>query len=146
MALLAACAASSCNGNKVYDKYAHTPIAGWEKNDTLSFGVPRMKTSGTYRSELGLRINNSYPFTGLTLIVEQHVYPANILTKDTLKCTLTDKMGHHNGKGVNYYQYKFGISRISLNRGDSLHVNVRHDMKREILPGISDVGISLSMH
>ena len=28
---------SSCTGNKVYDKYQHTPISGWEKNDTLKF-------------------------------------------------------------------------------------------------------------
>ena len=28
---------SACSGSTVYDDYAHTPIAGWEKNDTLSF-------------------------------------------------------------------------------------------------------------
>ena len=27
---------SACSGSTVYDEYAHTPIAGWEKNDTLS--------------------------------------------------------------------------------------------------------------
>lgn len=30
---------SACSGSTVYDEYAHTPIAGWEKNDTLSFEV-----------------------------------------------------------------------------------------------------------
>ena len=24
---------SACSGSTVYDEYAHTPIAGWEKND-----------------------------------------------------------------------------------------------------------------
>ncbi len=35
--LVATIAFSACNHAKVYDEYAHTPIAGWEKNDTLSF-------------------------------------------------------------------------------------------------------------
>jgi len=35
---------SACSGSTVYDEYAHTPIAGWEKNDTLSFEVsPKQK-------------------------------------------------------------------------------------------------------
>ena len=25
---------SACSGSTLYDEYAHTPIAGWEKNDT----------------------------------------------------------------------------------------------------------------
>jgi hypothetical protein len=30
-----------------------------------------------------------------------------------------------------------------LHRGDSLHLSVHHDMKREILPGITSVSIKL---
>ncbi|MBP7359673.1 MAG: gliding motility lipoprotein GldH, partial [Prevotella sp.] len=45
--------------------------------------------------------------------------------------------------GISYYQYNFNISHIELHKGDSIHVCIRHNMKREILPGISDVGFSL---
>lgn len=143
--LLASCVISSCNGRKVYDKYVHTPIAGWEKNDMLTFDIPRVKTKGTYSTDIGLRIFNSYPFTGVTLVIERRVFPSAISRKDTLRCTLTDNAGQRIGNGVNYYQYAFGLPDIKLKEGDSLHITVRHDMKREILPGISDVGISLRM-
>lgn len=142
---MAACIITACNDRKVYDKYEHTPITGWEKNDTLVFDVNRAKANGTYLAELGLRINESYPFMGLTLIVEQRIMPADTTVIDTLKCNLTDRKGNYKGTGVLYYQYEFPVAQLQLQEGDSLHICVRHDMKREILPGISDVGMKLTM-
>ena len=48
------------------------------------------------------------------------------------------------GHGISTYQYNFHLTTLTLNEGDSLHIAVRHNMKREILPGISDIGIRLS--
>lgn len=135
---------AACTGNKVYDKYEHTPIAGWEKNDSLTFDIPRMKAPGTYQAQLGLRINGAYPFMGLTLIVRQTVYPGQRTRTDTLRCQLIDENGNAYGQGVNFYQYHYLVNALTLRQGDSLHVSVRHDMKREILPGIADVGFQLS--
>ena len=134
---------AACNGKLVYDKYANTPLSGWEKNDTLSFEVSPVNTTDIYSAELGLRINDSYPFTSLTLIVEQHFFPDDVIKTDTVRCQLSDRLGNAVGKGVSYHQYQFHISSTQLNAGDSIHIRVRHDMKREILPGISDVGIML---
>ena len=47
---------------------------------------------------------------------------------------------------MSYYQYQVPVNDITLQQGDSLHICVRHDMKREILPGISDVGIKMTRH
>ena len=134
---------ASCTGDKVYDKYRNTPLAGWEKNDTLTFSVPRMTKAAQYSSNLMLRINDSFPFMALTLIVEQKVIPGNAVTIDTLRCNLIGKSGNFNGQGVSYYQYTFPVTTMPLVPGDSLQISVRHDMKREILPGISDVGIMI---
>ena len=134
---------ASCTGNKVYDQYCHTPITGWEKNDTLTFSVPRMAEAGQYSSDLMLRIDEGFPFMGLTLIVEQKIIPGMEVKTDTLKCRLIDKKGNFSGQGVSYHQYTFHINTMPLVPGDSLQISVRHDMKREILPGISDVGIML---
>ncbi len=132
---------SSCNDKKVYDHYEHTPLAGWEKNDRLSFSIPAAEEDGVYTTELGLRINATYPFMGLTLIVDQHILPADTTLSDTLHCDLIDTNGNTRGQGVNLYQYRFRIGEHPLHQGDSLQVSVRHDMKREILPGISDIGL-----
>ena len=37
-----------------------------------------------------------------------------------------------------------GLSIYQMHQGDSIHVAIRHDMKREILPGVSDIGIKIS--
>lgn len=140
--IVALCAA--CTGGKVYDSYNHTPIAGWEKTDTLAFNVSRLAEGGLYATDLGLRINNAFPFLSLTLIVEQTVFPSMQHRADTLNCRLMDAKGNARGQGVSYYQYHFRVSERALQPGDSLHITVRHDMKREIMPGISDVGIALT--
>lgn len=137
-------AMTACTGNKVYDQYEHTPLAGWEKNDTLTFDVAKAAEAGTYASSLMLRINESFPFMSLTLIVEQQILPSHDITTDTLHCSLIDSGGNFNGQGISYHQYRFPITTMPLAAGDSLHISVRHDMKREILPGISDVGIMIS--
>ena len=145
MGIIAATALQSCNESKVYDKYDHTPLSGWEKNDTLQFDIPRLTADGMYESTLGLRITDNYPFMGLTLIVEQRLMPADTIFTDTVKCELTDRNGKTRGKGVSYYQFRFPVTKMQLSKGDSLHIRVRHDMKTEMLQRISDVGISLSV-
>ena len=100
-----------------------------------------MAENGRYGIDLGLRINEAYPFMGLTLIVEQRIFPSRVLKTDTLNCELIDNSGNTKGPGVSYYQYNFHVCDMVLNKKDSIYSTVRHDMKREILPGISDVGI-----
>lgn len=141
---LVAVALSSCDSDVIYDKYNHTPLVGWEKNDTLSFDVPPVKDAGRYRLELGLRTSTSFPFTALSLVVEHTVEPGHMLYTDTVNCRLADEKGNVLGNGVSCFQYNFIVSDISLNKGDSLHICVRHIMKREIMPGISDVGLKLT--
>ena len=135
---------TACTGNVIYDKYNHTAVSGWDRGEVLSFNTAKMKTTGRYHTTLGLRINDTYPFQALTLIVEQTVYPEKHTVKDTVNCTLFDTSGKIMGQGISYYQYHYHVSEMTLQKGDSLHVTVRHDMQRDILPGISDVGIEVS--
>lgn len=142
----AAAVMAGCTGNLVYKKYEHAPVSGWEKNDAITFRVPKAKAEGDHQAMLMLRTNDSYPFMNLTLIVEQKVSPTGTTYTDTLKCTLTDDQGNNKGQGLSYHHFTFPIRALPLADGDSLTVRVRHNMKREILPGISDVGYSLLMH
>jgi len=141
---------ASCKDSLVYDSYSHTPIAGWEKNDTLTFDIPPLAMAGYYQEQLGLRITGAYPFMGLTLIVEQTIYPNErdkydkIEKIDTIQCDLIDNNGVTKGQGISSYQYNFPVNVYRMNANDSVHVTIRHDMKREILPGISDIGIKMN--
>jgi gliding motility-associated lipoprotein GldH len=141
--LTVACGLTSCDRLPIYSHYEPTPITGWEKNDTICFGIPPVKEAGYYKEELGLRINEDYPFLGLCLIVQQTVLPSGYCHYDTLNCHLIDKKGTIRGTGINHYQYTFHVNTIRLAEGDSLHILVKHNMKREIMPGITDVGMQI---
>ncbi len=144
MAVAALFMLPSCDRGVVYYEYSHTPITGWEKNDTLFFDVPKVKEPGTYRVDIGLRTNESFPFTRLSLVVEQAIEPGHRVQTDTIDCRLADEKGNKLGQGISYSQYKFILSDINLHAEDSLHICVRHIMKREILPGISDIGLKIT--
>lgn len=143
--ILTAMLLTSCNKQKVYDSYQHTPVAGWERNDTLKFDdIERFKTAGDYATYLGLRINGYYPFMGLTLIIDKTTLPSHTIDSDTINCKLLDRHGNSQGiGGISYYQYNMKLKSIRVAKGDSIVVSVRHNMKREILPGISDIGFML---
>jgi gliding motility-associated lipoprotein GldH len=132
-----------CNRKTIWSHYEHTPLEGWEKNDTLSFSIPYIAQTGIYKERVGLRIGSTYPFMGLTLIAEQQVFPLGAIHSDTLSFHLVEHDGTVLGYGIGYYQYSIPLRTLQLNKGDSLQINIRHYMRREILPGVSDVGIIL---
>ena len=134
----------SCDDRIVFSRYESTPVRGWERNDTLSFNIDPMQETNMYAEEVGLRITGDYPFKGLSLVVEQTLHPSNIKFIDTLNCDLIDDVGHAHGKGINHYQYLFPLTTVKLDKGESVHVAIHHCMKREILPGVTDVGLTLS--
>lgn len=141
--LLAVLLLTACKQRTVYYHYEHTPLSGWEKNDTLVFTTDTIAIDGTYSEEVGIRINGTYPFLQLNLVVEHLVMPAMTVKSDTLSCRLIDETGNALGNGVSNYQYLIPLTSLTLKKGDRLHIAIRHDMKREILPGISDIGLRL---
>lgn len=132
----------SCDRKTIYYHYENTPLAGWEKNDTIMFDVSPV-TAGSYRQELGLRIDDDYPFMGLCLVIRQVILPSGYEHSDTLNCSLVDEKGNKKGTGLSCYQYQFHVNTLRLQDGDSLHITVRHNMKREIMQGIRDIGIRM---
>jgi gliding motility-associated lipoprotein GldH len=134
---------TSCKQPTVYFHYEDTPESGWEKNDELFFDISKLNDNAPYQEELALCINNKYPFKRLTLIIRQTIFPAGDTMTDTLDCNLVDERGNAIGQGISQYQYLFPLKNLLLHHGDSLHLSVRHDMKREILPGITSIGIKL---
>lgn len=128
----------------VYHHYEHAATTGWEKDDTLFFKIPPSEVGGVFAEDVELRTNNDYPFMGISLIVKQVIFPSMVSRADTIFCTLAEEDGTITGKGINYYQHRFPLKDISLNEGDSVVISIRHNMIRETLPGIIDVGIRLS--
>jgi gliding motility-associated lipoprotein GldH len=146
----------SCDRKMLYHHYEHTTLGGWDKNDTLLFTVPAARQRAVVQRDVEIRISGDYPFQQLNLIVEQTTLPTSketgpfpgktISRRDTLNCSLIDREGNIKGDGISLYQYRFHMTDISVNEGDSICICIRHNMKREILPGIADVGIRLTTY
>jgi gliding motility-associated lipoprotein GldH len=134
----------ACDRDTIYYHYESTPLDGWERNDTLFFQDIVVKASSNYKEEIGLRINDDFPFQSLFLVVEQEIRPQHLFRTDTLNCRLIDKNGTVKGRGLSYYQYNIHLTSLRLNAGDTLDVRIRHFMKRESLPGIANIGVRLS--
>lgn len=132
-----------CGMKTIYFHYNHTQIQGWEKNDTLTYDISPVTHQGVYATTIGLRINGSYPFTSIALIVEKTILPRHEVKTDTIRCLFTDKNGNSHRQGTSYFQYTTPAGYLHLLENDSVHITIRHCMKRDILPGISDVGIKV---
>ncbi len=134
----------SCGDGPAFMEYKHTPQSGWEKNDTISFCVPAAEKSGDYALTLLLRTDNTFPFMSVEMLVDVTEERSLQHERYTMICELTNERGITKGNGINLFQHSFPIATRHLEPGDSLHVTVRHNMKREILPGIPDVGLLLT--
>lgn len=139
MILAVAAGLTSCNRKNVYVEYRNVPMKGWDKSDTLTFDL-RPQKAGMYREEVGVRIDRSYPFTSLSLVVKQTILPSGYVHNDTLVVKLVDNNGNYLGQGISYYQQTFHLNTIRLHEGDSLHVMIKHNMRRELMDGIANVG------
>lgn len=145
--LLLLCAAmmAACRHKPAAFEYCPTPVEGWEGSDTLHFRVDTIREGGTYSLSLGVRSSASlpYPFQRLYVVVRQHWHHPEALHYDTVACELVSPDGKMQGRGVSIYQYICPVGECELAEGQTGEVTVHHIMRREILPGITDVGIRI---
>ena len=133
----------SCDRKTVYSHYEHTPQEGWERLDTLFFEVPPVKEAGTYQEEIGIRTDIGFPFQSIALNVAQDVLPQGEHYQTTKNCVLYDETGKERGSGISCFQTVVYLTDIHLNQGDSMRICITHHMRREMMSGVSDIGIIL---
>lgn len=121
-----------------------TPVDGWETTDSLVFPIDTVHQAGRYRLSIGVRTSaaNPYPFQTLALSITTRLQGKKA-QRDTALCSLTDKDGDVNGQGVSLYQYAFPVSELHLEKGQTGTITVQHLMRRNLLPGVANVGIRL---
>lgn len=143
IAVLTVMLAAACADGVVYDRYRDTAVSGWGRADSLHFYVPPADTSGVYDMTLGVRITGAFPFMGMTLVVQTTVSPEGRTLCDTIDCPLVAASGQPLGEGVSVFETSHLVRRLTLQKGDSLHISVRHDMRRTDLPGVTGIGIRM---
>lgn len=134
---------TACNDDRVYSQFVHTGVEGWDKHEPVTFSLDTIQHTGLYAMSLGLRASRDYPFKNLQVALEYTIFPSMQRQQDIVDVKISDSEGIMLGHGISVYQYDLPIQKLNLNHGDSIAITVRHNMKRETLPGIVDVGITL---
>ena len=57
---------------------------------------------------------------------------------------LYDETGKERGNGISRFQNVIPLTDIQLEKGDSLRICITHNMRREMMTGISDIGFILT--
>lgn len=135
--------ATACDKKLVFAAYQQADARGWEKNDAFDFQTDTLKESATYAMTLGLRVNDKYPFQNLHVVIDQTAMPSRQMVTDTVTCHVADRRGRPLGHGVALYQFDIPVRKRFYLAHSTVRFRVRHNMKREILPGVADIGITL---
>lgn len=138
--LLAACGRD--DGTRCF--VARSPSAdGWETGEVLDFPLDTVRQAGRYALHVGVRTSaaKAYPYRNLALRVSERV--GDTARTRLLRLVLTDRHGDINGRGVSRYRYEFPADTLRLEDGEAATVEIAHDMRRQILPGITDVSVRL---
>ena len=131
-----------------YRAYCDVPVESWEQHRAVTFPLDSIVLpDGQYRLSITLRTTHDYPFQTLWLLVTTRLQTDSAQweqTADTLVCNVTDPQGHQLGPGVTRFRYTMPLRSLTVNGPLQGQVQVRHIMRRTLLPGITDVGIIIS--
>ena len=141
MGLAAMLCLAACDDGVLYHRYQSVSQQGWERADTLCFDLPEAPDDGRYTLEIGLRCSNLFPYQGLWVVAETRLQPTGSLHRDTLYLAVTDEDGRPQGHGINLMQREQSFATLHLSQGQQATIRLRHIMRREVVPHITDVGI-----
>ena len=134
---------SSCTGNTLYHSYQSLPAEGWDRSDTIRFDVPEAKQGINGSLFIGLRTVAHIGFRDIVLAVEQCDDAGKVCRCDTIRYPLTDEEGNALTKGVNTHQYETQQLPFRMRKGQSGSICIHHLMRREMISGITEVGVRI---
>ncbi len=140
MLLLALTTLLACDTGTVYYHYESVDTQAWDGETSLHFDVAPDTCGGTYELGVEVRITADYPYKQLALLVTEQLNDSTQRTHNVL-LNVTDGNGRRTGYGPSYYTLKQSLGTTTLQPDDTLHINVRHNMRRLEMPGVADVGI-----
>jgi gliding motility-associated lipoprotein GldH len=134
----------SCSEEELFSEFHSFPDSEWEQQDIIRFQVPVQDTISRYEVFLEIRNNNDYPFRNIWMFID-YQNPQGDVRHDTLHAELADIYGKWYGKGISLYTYTFPYSLNTQYPDTGTYVyTIRQGMRKNPLPGISDIGLRVS--
>ncbi len=139
-------AVSSCSLDVKFSRYEPIPSDGWDIEDTVKFSTDTLREGGRYGFTCGVRTRRAYPYQELVMMVERKVYRDTLLVlhkREKITCPIVKPNGSATGEGIASKIHECELRDFIMNAGDSVEINVTHNMSRQLIPGIVDVGITM---
>lgn len=134
----------SCDSSRVFDNTSRIKDSAWKRQEPVSFDFSIKDTTALYNVYIQVRNTTDYAFSNLYLFLTTKD-AAGQFSKDTIECVLADPDGKWLGKGLG----KLKENRILIKKDmrwqipGSYHIQIEQAMRKEILEGISDIGLRI---
>ena len=132
VAVLATAMLLACYSDTVYHHYYPTDLGGWDRAEVFEHNVSPVANGGYYVEEVGIRADASFPYRSVSLVIDQWIIHTQ------------NKQGQALGRGVNLRQYTCPFRSVKLQQGDSISLQIHHNMKNKSVSGIANVGLRVS--
>ena len=127
----------------MFHRYKPLPPEGWDRRDTMQFDLPKAERDIDGTLFVGLRTTANLRSRDVVLAVEQRLTSPLFYRCDTVRYLLTDDEGFALSPGVNHHQYESQHVPFHLQKGQSGSVRIRHLMRHEVIPDITELGIRI---
>lgn len=131
---------SGCMDRTVFHHCQSVPQCVWQQEDTLLFRPDTLAPGQPYTLQVQARILQDYPYRQLQILVEHNLEKEP--RADTLLLQITDTAGVMLGRQIFLHQVHTATHTFTPQQSRGW-IRIRHLMRREALPGISDIGIRL---
>lgn len=132
----------ACSGGTILHEYHDVDLWDWKTDDTISFTLPTITSSGEVAATIGVRFTSSYPYNDLYLLGTLECDSSEIRT-DTIKVCIYNKKGSNEGDGFPYSTITQRISPIEVDSGHVYQYKVNHFMQDPQIKGIAGIGLHL---
>ncbi len=140
-------ALNGCGPEPVYSESFEIGDGGWQASEALAFEWEVKDTWAEHDFFVDVRHDQTYPFSNVYLFLE-FSFPNGKIARDTLGCDLADERGQWYGTGFgNLVDHRIGFRQATqFPLTGTYGVTIRHAMRTDPLPGITDVGFRLEAH
>lgn len=141
--MLVSAAIAGCHKGPVAADAATVDPDGWSSADTVHLSFEVEAPDHRHDLQLGLRHDGDYPFSNLYLFVRLN-YPNGRSLTDTLACPLAGPDGRWYGDGSTWIDHRIGYKKgVAFPMPGTYSLDVVHAMRRDPLPGISDIRFAM---
>ncbi|MDF2157366.1 gliding motility lipoprotein GldH [Algoriphagus sp. CAU 1675] len=132
----------SCSNDRLFEEFQFLPNQNWSNTDSLNFNLGTLEPSGK-TSLIGLRFNESYPFSNFYLRVISKDSSGTVLENQLLNIPLfNSKSGEPLGKGFGSTYTKYDTLPFQFSPSTREIVLLQY-MRQENLKGIEAAGIKI---